>query len=249
MSSHFSTSEEKARYVRHTFAHIANRYDLANRFLSLGQDLRWRRLAATWALAFPPAKGMVLDVGTGTGDQALFLARGSPRLVVALDFSLPMMRLGRQKAQRAGVASGLQFLGGDALDLPFPDHTFDRLTSAFVLRNIANLPRGLAEMARVVKPGGCIVCLELSKPPGRIYPLLHRFYLRYLVPFIGQLITQDREAYRYLSRSIQEFPTPQELREAMERAGLRGVEYTLLTGGAAAIHRGYKGLPPLENMV
>lgn len=234
MAKLYSTPEEKVHYLRHVFARIANRYDLANRVLSLGQELGWRRRAAR--LALPPSQGRVLDLGTGTGEMTLLLARAGAYRVTALDSSTPMLELGREKASGLPI----DFLVGDALSLPFPDGLFDRLISAFLLRNLKSVPQGLAEMCRVVRPGGYIISLELFKPQGRgIRPLYH-LYLHRLIPLLGRLITGDREAYRYLPLSIEGFSTPQELAQAMGRAGLVEVEYSLFTWGVAALHRGYK---------
>ncbi len=236
MAKPYSTPEKKAHYVRHIFARIANRYDLTNKVLSWGQDLGWRKRAAH--LAFPPHQGRVLDVGTGTGEMALLLAQEGSYRVTALDFSLPMLRLGRQKARANDLS--IDFLIGDALSLPFSDHLFDRLISAFVLRNLEGILQGLAEMCRVVRSGGYVVSLELFKPQGRAIRPLYDLYLDRLAPLVGQLITGDGEAYRYLPLSIEGFLTPQKLARAMERAGLVEVEYFLDTWGIAAIHRGRK---------
>ncbi|HAL61918.1 MAG TPA: dimethylmenaquinone methyltransferase [Chloroflexi bacterium] len=232
----YSSPEEKAYYVHHMFARIANRYDLTNRVLSLGQDLGWRKRAAR--LALPPPQGRVLDLGTGTGEMALLLAQEGSYRVTALDFSPPMLELGRQKAKASGLS--IDFLVGDALSLPFPDHLFDRLISAFVLRNLKSIPQGLAEICRVVRPGGYVISLELFKPKGRAIRPLYALYLNRLAPLLGQLITGDGEAYRYLPLSIEGFLTPQKLAQAMERAGLVEVEYFLSTWGIVAVHRGRK---------
>jgi demethylmenaquinone methyltransferase/2-methoxy-6-polyprenyl-1,4-benzoquinol methylase len=149
-----------------------------------------------------------------------------------------MLDLGRQKAEASGLS--IDFVIGDALSLPFSDHLFDRLISAFVLRNLKSIPQGLAEMCRVVRPGGYLISLELFKPQGRAIRPLYDLYLNRLAPRLGQLITGDGEAYRYLPLSIEGFFTPQELAQAMERAGLVEVEYFLSTRGIAAIHRGRK---------
>ncbi len=230
----YSTPEEKACYVHHMFARIASRYDLTNRVLSLGQDLGWRKRAAR--LALPPLQGRVLDLGTGTGEMALLLAQEGSCRVTALDFSPPMLELGRQKASGLSI----DFLIGDALSLPFPDHLFDRLIAAFVLRNLKSIPQGLAEMCRVVRPAGYLISLELFKPQGRAIRPLYDLYLDRLAPLLGHLITGDGEAYRYLPLSIEGFLTPQKLAQDMERAGLVEVEYFLSTWGIAAIHRGRK---------
>lgn len=236
MPQPYSTPEEKARYVRHMFARIASRYDLANRVLSWGQDLGWRKRAAR--LLLPPPQGRVLDLGTGTGEMARLLAQEGSYRVTALDFSPPMLELGRQKAKASGLS--IDFLVGDALSLPFPDHLFDRLSSAFLLRNLKSIPQGLAEMCRVVRSGGYVISLEFFKPQGRAIRSLYDLYLHRLVPLLGHLIAGDREAYRYLPLSIEGFLTPQKLVRAMGRAGLVEVEYFLCTWGIAAVHRGHK---------
>lgn len=232
----YSTPEEKARYVHHMFARIASRYDLTNRALSWRQDLGWRKRAAR--LALPPPQGRVLDLGTGTGEMALIMAREGSYRVTALDFSPPMLELGRQKSKASGLS--IDFLIGDALSLPFSDGLFDRLISAFVLRNLKSIPQGLAEMCRVARSGGYVISLELFKPQGRAIRPLYDLYLNRLAPLLGQLITGDGEAYRYLPLSIEGFLTPQELAQAMESAGLVEVEYFLSTWGTAAVHRGRK---------
>lgn len=234
MAKLYPTPEEKIRYLRRMFARIASRYDLAKKVLSLGQDLGWRRRAARLALL--PSQGRVLDLGTGTGEMALLLAREGAYRVTALDSSPPMLELGREKASDLPI----DFLAGDALSLPFPDDLFDRLISAFLLRNLKSIAQGLAEMCRVVRPGGYIISLELFKPQGRAIRSLYDLYLHRLIPLLGQLITGDREAYRYLPLSIEEFSTPQELAQAMERASLVEVGYSPFTWGVAVVHRGRK---------
>lgn len=236
MPKPYFTPEGKAGYVRHMFARVASRYDLANRVLSLGQDLGWRKRAAR--LAFPPRQGRLLDLGTGTGEMALLLAQEGSCRVTALDFSPPMLELARRKAESRGLS--IDFLIGDALLLPFPDGLFDRLISAFLVRNLKDISQGLAEMCRVVRSGGHIISLELFRPQGRAMRPLYDLYLNRLVPLLGQLITRDSKAYRYLPSSIKGFLTPPKMAQAMERAGLVEVEYLLSTWGIAAIHRGRK---------
>jgi demethylmenaquinone methyltransferase/2-methoxy-6-polyprenyl-1,4-benzoquinol methylase len=213
------------------FTRVARGYDLANRVLSLGLDMAWRRHAAELTMASDAA--MVLDVAAGTGDLALTLARRGAR-VIALDFCLPMMKIARNKANTSGLGQRIHFLQGDALALPFPDDTFSTVTSAFALRNLASIQQGIAEMARATRVGGQLVLLEMAKPQGPLRPL-HSFYLHHLVPFVGYLLTGDREAYLYLPRSIDEFLTPQELLRLMAGYNLKQPRFTFLAGGAAAI--------------
>lgn len=232
MAPFYSSPQEKARHVEDMFARISRRYDLANRVISLGLDRGWRRRAA--GLVVAPPGGKVLDLGAGTGEMALLLAKDGSRRVIALDFCLPMMRIGQAKALK------VEFVAGDVLSLPFPDQAFHCVTSAFLLRNLASLPQGLAEMARVIRPEGCLMALELTSPPQPLIRRIYRFYLHHLVPHLGWLITGDREAYRYLPYSVEEFLTPRQLTSALEEAGLVEAECYLLSWGTVALHRGWK---------
>jgi len=237
-----ASEEEKATFVRAMFARIAPRYDLMNRLMTLGRDRAWRRVAAELA-ALPPG-GLAIDVATGTADLAIALAGQTPTgYTVGVDFSLPMMALGRRKIERshleaAGLADRIGFVGGDALALPFPDDTFDCAVSGFALRNVTSVPQTLAEMRRVVAPGGRIVVLELTKPTLPIFRRVFRLAFHRLVPLIGGWITGEPEAYRYLPESVDRFLSPEELKALMEKAGLREVQYRLLALGIAAVHVG-----------
>jgi len=233
------SGEAKEVYVRAMFGRIARHYDRLNRLLSAGRDLGWRRLTAD--LADLPPSGLALDVATGTGDLAMELARRAlAGRVVGLDFSPPMLELAQVKVQRAGLAGRLEFLLGDALRLPFPEATFDAVTTGFSLRNVTSLPQLFAEMRRVVRPEGRVVCLEIARPE---HPLVQRLYFAYfyrLAPLIGGLLSGDREAYRYLPDSLTSLPSPEGLQALLEAAGLRQVRYRHLSLGAAAIHVGVR---------
>src|SRR4051794_40124464 len=156
--------ERKAAYVETMFDTIAPRYDLMNRVMTFGMDRRWRE--AVVAQAAPPVGGTALDVATGTGNIAIALAKrvGAGGVVIATDFSRGMMRPGPGKAARAGVGGTVRFMAADALDLPFPDETFDCVTTGFAMRNVTDIERAFNEMRRVTKPGGRVVCLEVAKP-------------------------------------------------------------------------------------
>ena len=219
----------EAAEVRRLFGRIARRYDLLNSLLSLGQHLRWKRLAAS---ACQAGRGSLLvDVCSGTADIALAQARGGGR-AVAVDFSAPMLAVGRRKAEGQPV----QFVLGDALHLPFPDDTFDAATAGFSLRNVASVPRLLGEMARVVRPGGWVVSLETSQPPWRLVRALYRGYLGVVV-WLAPLLS-DGPAYRWLLRTVVAFSTAEEVAEQFRGAGLREVQFSRLLLGAAAIHAG-----------
>jgi demethylmenaquinone methyltransferase / 2-methoxy-6-polyprenyl-1,4-benzoquinol methylase len=232
--------ERKAEYVETMFDTIAPRYDLMNRVMTFGMDRRWRDYVV--AQAVPPVGGSALDVATGTGDIAIALARrvGPHGSVIATDFSQGMMRPGPGKAARAGVGGIVRFMAADALDLPFPDDTFDCVTTGFAMRNVTDIARAFREMARVTKPGGRVVCLEVAKPGLPPVRFLHQMYFNHLVPLLGRLITGNGEAYRYLPESARNFPPPPALKIVMERAGLRDVRCHRLSLGAVAVHTGMK---------
>lgn len=207
---------DKPQKVRAMFARIAHRYDLMNRLMTGGLDLRWRRHAIQACALKPGAR--LLDVGTGTGDLAAEALRQAPGAqVIGCDFTLPMMLRGRMKPGRDGI----QWVGGDALQLPFPDETFEAVVSGFVMRNVADLALAFHEQARVVRPGGRVVCLEAVRPPQRWWTPLYRLYFHRIVPLLGWLVAGDRAAYTYLPQSVEHFFTLGELAEAMARAGLQ----------------------------
>lgn len=227
-------SNEHARQVRRMFGRIVPRYDLVNRLMSLGMDGRWRRAAAA---AAQPANCLALDVGTGTGDLALELRRQGAARVVGADFSIEMLATARAKTAAAGDVR-LSWALADALALPFPDNTFDRVTNAFLLRNLADIRAGLGEMARVLKPGGYLVCLDATQPRPGLFASLYRLYFNHLLPPLAGAISGDRAAYRYLPNSLIGFPKATELAAILADIGLSNVRFRLLAGGTVALHTG-----------
>jgi demethylmenaquinone methyltransferase/2-methoxy-6-polyprenyl-1,4-benzoquinol methylase len=220
--------------VRAMFDRIASFYDLMNSVMTAGLHHRWRRRAADLAAVGPGDR--VLDVATGTGDLAVELARrvqpGGE--VIGSDFSEEMLVHARRKAPE------LTFEWGNALELPYPDDHFAAATVGFGARNFSELDRGLAEMARVVRPGGRVVVLEITTPRRPPLSTFYRVWFDRIVPMMGRL-TGESVAYSYLPSSVRRFPSPEGLAESMSRAGLRDVRWILTAGGIIAVHAGTKG--------
>ena len=226
----------RAEAVREMFTRIAGRYDLMNSVMTGGRHHAWRRVAAL-AVAGAPA-GPALDLATGTGDLALAVRAAAPgRVVVGADFSEAMLRHARVKLA-ARAERGVGLLAADALALPFGDRTFACVTSAFLLRNLADLAAGLAEMRRVTMPGGLVAALEITRPAVRGWDAIFGVYFNRVVPLIGAAVAGDRAAYTYLPESVERFVAPPELTRMMTRAGLRDVRYRRLGLGTIALHVG-----------
>jgi len=241
----FNSPTEKKQYVNTMFARIARRYDLMNRVMTGGQDVRWRKLMVQQAQL--PPQGKFLDIATGTGDVAFESLRQQPDLahVVGADFTLPMMHVGQQRwAQKISANSHpldhLSWSGADTLYLPFPDNTFDAVASGFLMRNVTSVTRALAEQQRVCKPGGRVLVLDIPRPADTLFGRLFRFYFHRIVPVIGGIISGQWDAYSYLPQSADVFLHPDELKVEMERAGLHDVNYTMLMFNTVALHVGVK---------
>lgn len=230
-------THDKAAYVRRMFDAIVGRYDLMNRLMTAGRDEAWRRRAARQTVV--PPGGKILDAAAGTADLTLALARQHPSAkIYALDFSLGMMQRGIAKVREQGAGERIRFIAGDVLALPFADGTFDAVTSGFLMRNVTDIVRTFAEMRRVVRPGGRVVCLEISKPKLPIFSRLFWWYFMRVVPAVGRLVSGHAEAYRYLPQSLAQFVSAEELKALMEQAGLTDVTYRRLMLGTVAIHVG-----------
>ena len=226
--------EAKRSYVRRMFTAIAPRYDLLNHFLSFNIDRRWRRIAVRRLGWEAHPGGTYLDLCSGTMDLAAQLARsaGFRGRVLGADFVVPMLERGRGKADRAVPVAA------DALQLPFPDASFDGALVAFGLRNLADPNAGLAEAARVLKPGARLVVLEFATP--RFAPLraAFLFYFRRILPAIGRVVSKHRDAYTYLPESVASWPAPEALAAEFAAAGFHDTGYDLLTAGICAVHYG-----------
>jgi demethylmenaquinone methyltransferase / 2-methoxy-6-polyprenyl-1,4-benzoquinol methylase len=216
--------------VRAMFDRIARMYDRMNSVMTAGMHHHWRRRAAELARVGPGSKA--LDVATGTGDLAIELARRGAE-VTGSDFAPAMLEIARSKAP------GLRFEEGDALDLVYPDDSFDAVTVGFGARNFADLNRGLREMTRVTRPGGRVVVLEITTPSKPPLSWFFRAWFDRVVPQLGRL-AGDSEAYTYLPSSVRRFPGPADLGSRMAAAGLADVRWILTAGGIIAIHSGTK---------
>jgi len=210
---------------------IARVYDRMNSVMTAGMHHRWRRRAADLAQVGPGSRA--LDVATGTGDLAIELA-GRGATVVGLDFSERMLELARAKAP------GIQFVHGNALELAYPDASFDAVTVGFGARNFSDLDRGLRELARVTRPGGRVVILEITSPQRPPLSWFFRLWFDRVVPALGR-VAGDPDAYSYLPSSVRRFPGPRELGAKLAAAGLEDVRWVLTAGGIIAIHAGRRG--------
>ena len=225
--------------VRQMFDRIVPRYDLMNRIMTFGLDVHWRSMVARQAARLADrASERVLDVATGTGDLAFAIRKAGVREVVGLDFSPRMIEAAQKKARRQ--ANGVTFLVGDGMRLPFADGTFDACTISFGLRNMEDYTAAVREMARVLRPGGKLICLEMTPFRRPILGPLFKVYFERVVPVVGGILSGSLGAYRYLPRSVKAFPPADGLAEIFRIAGLEDVRYQLLGFGTVAIHSGVK---------
>ena len=233
-----ATGQGKARRIRDMFATIVPRYDLVNTLMTLGLDRRWRR--ATVVLA-EPTDAMALDIATGTGELAFELERQGARRVVGVDFCHEMVERAAHKRDASRTGRRVVFATGDAMALPFADATFDCIVNGFMLRNVADLGATFAELCRVLKPGGRLVCLDLTRPRG---PLRRFFdvYIATFVPLLGVLVGRKYAAYRYLFQSLTIHPDADTLDRLMREAGFAEAGYRLTGFGTVAIHLGRKAV-------
>lgn len=223
---------QEAGYVKQAFGAIARRYVLTNHVLSLGTDILWRRKAAALVASFAPSS--VLDLATGSGDLAIAIQNSCPTAsVLGMDFSVPMMQEARKKNFRHLIAA-------DALSLPVQDDSFDVVTVAFGLRNMASWPGALGEMRRVLRPGGQVVILDFSLPVWPVIRGLYLFYLKHVMPAVAGLLTGNRDAYRYLCSSIERFPSGREMEALLTQSGFLDAASRHLSLGIATLYSAVK---------
>ena len=233
----YADGGSKREQVERMFDRISPRYDLLNRLLSLGIDQRWRRRVVRRLRA--DGVQQLLDVATGTGDLAIMAASAVPR-ITGVDISAGMLEQGRRKLKEKGLEHQVELVQADGIALPFSDDRFDAVTVAFGVRNFEDLEGGIAEMQRVIRPGGHLHVLEFSKPRRTPFKELFRIYFHHILPFIGRLVSRDPAAYTYLPESVDAFPEGPAFETILKRCGFTAISTRPLTGGIATLYSARK---------
>jgi demethylmenaquinone methyltransferase/2-methoxy-6-polyprenyl-1,4-benzoquinol methylase len=234
-----TSSDTKKKQVEEMFDKIAFRYDFLNHFLSAGIDVWWRKQAISQLIATKPKK--MLDVATGTGDVAILTYKMlHPEKIIGIDISSGMLEIGKRKINTMGLGNRIELLKGDSETIFFDDDTFDAVTVAFGVRNFENLELGLAEIKRVLQPGGKLVILEFTKPGLPVIKGLYNFYLNTIAPRIGGMISRNKNAYQYLNDSVQKFPERKTFIDILVRLGYKNTSFKTLTLGICSIYCGEK---------
>lgn len=235
----YGSEAGKKAEVEQMFDKIAPKYDLLNRVLSLGIDIRWRKQAIAYLAPQKPQQ--ILDVATGTADVAILMAKIlKPTQVIGIDIANQMLELGREKIQNQGLSPVISLETGDSERLRFDDNSFDAVTVAFGVRNFENLEKGLSEMQRVLRPGGRVVILEFSKPHIFPFKQLYNAYFKYVLPLIGRLTSRDMRAYTYLFESVQVFPEGDDFKNILKKTGFQNPSCERLTLGICSIYSAVK---------
>ena len=237
----FRETGGKRPYVQRLFGRIARVYDVMNGLMSLGLDRYWRAFAARCLMVRPEEVG--LDLGAGTGDLSIAVIRQvEPRArMIGMDITPEMLDVGRRKVARLGLQDRIDLRVGDAEHIDLPDNSVDGCCSAFMMRNLTDIRQGLREMLRVVRPGGRVVCLEISHPPGKIFGSLFHLYFYRLAPLFGSILGKAFEEYHYLPHSLTHFPDAPTLQAIMAEVGWQNAQFYRLTGGIVAVHVAVKG--------
>lgn len=231
-------NKSKKEEVAEMFNNISGKYDFLNHFLSLGIDRIWRKKAVKMLREVQPKR--ILDIATGTGDFAIESLKLHPEQIIGVDISEGMLEKGREKMTKRKVDHIISMQLGDSEDLPFEDGYFDALTVGFGVRNFQDLEKGLAEMLRVVRPGGKLIILEFSKPKRFPVKQYYSFHSRYIIPFFGKTISKDASAYTYLPESVAAFPEGKDFEDILVKLGYRQVGSKTVGGGIATIYFGTK---------
>jgi demethylmenaquinone methyltransferase/2-methoxy-6-polyprenyl-1,4-benzoquinol methylase len=236
----FNESQQtKKEQVAAMFDQIAFRYDFLNRFLSGGIDVSWRKRAIRELKEINPRR--VLDVATGTADVAIMTSKYlNPEKIVGIDISEGMLNLGRQKVDKLLLSKRIELLKGDSEAINFPNDSFDAITVAFGVRNFENLEKGLAEMYRVLKPGGKAVILEFSKPRKKGFKGLYNLYMNIIAPRAGQWVSKNKDAYKYLNQSVKAFPEGETFLHILQQVGFKNTTLKRLSLGICTIYCGSK---------
>lgn len=233
------SGESKKQQVAGMFDDIAFRYDFLNRFLSAGIDIRWRKKAIRELAMLKPQS--ILDVATGTADVAI-MAAGilQPKKITGIDISEGMLQIGRNKIEKLGLQNSIELLNGDCETINFDDGSFDAVTVAFGVRNFENLEKGLAEINRVLKPGGKLVVLEFSKPKNTVIKTMYNLYMKFICSKVGKLLSKNRTAYKYLDESIKKFPEGKNFTAILDSLGFTNTYIKPLSLGICSIYCGVK---------
>lgn len=235
----YNQTEPKKDQIRDMFDHIAPRYDMLNHVLSLGIDRGWRRKTVRMVRKQNPSK--ILDLATGTGDMAISLAKKCKDAVVTgADLSENMLKIAKEKVAAKKMTDRIELLVAEAENLPFEDGVFDTVTIAFGIRNFHNIPQSLKEIHRILKPGGKLYILEFSVPRSKIFGFIYRFYFHKVLPFVGGLVSKDKNAYKYLPDSVDEFPSSEKFSEMVLLSGFEECRMRSLSAGISYIYTGVK---------
>src|SRR5690554_3083542 len=232
------SSEGKKEQVATMFDNISKRYDLLNHVLSLGIDVIWRKKAIKMLRDDHPK--LILDIATGTGDFAIEALALNPEKIIGVDISAGMLEEGRKKLKKKKLEDRIELQMGDSEKLLFPENKFDAVIVSFGVRNFENLEKGLADMFRVLKPGGKTVIVEFSKPEKFPMKQGYNFYFKYILPRIGKLVSKDNDAYTYLPESVQAFPYGERFLDILKEIGFKNVKCKPLTFGISSIYVGEK---------
>lgn len=237
---YLESGRKRKDQVSRMFDNIAWRYDFLNHFLSLGIDRRWRKRAIHILKNASPEK--ILDVACGTGDLSIEAVKLKPGKITGIDISEGMLIKGREKLRRKRLENIITLIKGDSESLQFDDHSFDAAMVAFGVRNFEDLNKGLAEILRVLKPGGLLIVLEFSKPAGRFVKSIYNFYFFRILPFMGKVFSRDKSAYNYLPRSVNTFPDRNDFLDILNKIGFKETFFEELTMGIVCLYSGKKGI-------